>query len=122
MSNTEEGHHFGLQTNAEGHALVVLLEGRIDSINAEDFETQLNWEIKGYDDRAIILDFSSLAYISSAGLRVILQAAKARTSASTRVMLCAVPDAVLHIIKIAGFDRVIDIFSDAATAANTARG
>lgn len=121
MSNIEEGHHFELQTNAEGHSLIVLLEGRIDSVNAEDFETQLNWEIKGYDDRAVILDFSNLAYISSAGLRVILQAAKMRGGASTRIMLCAVPDAVMQIIKIAGFDRVIDIFSDAATAANTAK-
>ena len=116
-----EGHQFGLQSVAEGRALHITLEGRIDSVNAEDFGTHLNWELNGHDDRAVILDFSKMFYISSAGLRVILSAAKERNGVKNRIMLCAVPDSVMQIIKIAGFDRVIDIFSDAGTAALTAK-
>ncbi len=116
-----EGHQFSLQSTAEGRTLHIVLEGRIDSINAEDFGTHLNWELDGHDDRAIILDFGKISYISSAGLRVILQVAKDRKGLKNRLMLCGVPDSVMQIIKIAGFDRVIDIFSDAATAATTCK-
>ncbi len=57
--------------------LTVLLNGRIDSSNADDVEKEIT---KIREDNKIgnmILDADSLDYISSAGLRVVLRLKKA---------------------------------------------
>ena len=120
--NDSTGHEFGLHAEPQEHALVVTVMGRIDGINAEDFGRDLGRQLAGFDERAVILDCRKTTYVSSAGLREILRAAKQRKNARARLMMCGIPDAVLKVIKIAGFDMVIDIHPDVAAAVAAAAG
>ena len=53
--------------NYEGKELTIQIKGRIDTVTAPDFENEINDEIGKFD--SLILDFTDLEYISSAGLR-----------------------------------------------------
>ncbi len=52
--------------------LTFLLEGRIDSTNASAFEEEIMAAVNEASDGEITIDAEKLAYISSAGLRVLL--------------------------------------------------
>ncbi|HSO79041.1 MAG TPA: STAS domain-containing protein, partial [Chromatiaceae bacterium] len=54
----------------QGPALVIAPQGRLDSTTAPAFEKQLLEHLAGKSN--LILDFSGLDFISSAGLRVLL--------------------------------------------------
>ena len=60
--------------NAENTALTLAFDGRLDTITASQFETEIRDFLFGVS--LLILDFEKLEYISSAGLRVLLAAQK----------------------------------------------
>ena len=63
-----------IQKILEDNKLTVSLTGRLDTITAPELETELNASIDNVSD--LILDFSDLIYLSSAGLRIILSTQK----------------------------------------------
>ena len=85
-----------------------LLNGRVDSRNALLFKETVVGELEG-DDRALILDFVSLDYISSAGLRVVLELAKLY-SAPRQFLICGLSSAVQEVFEISGFTQIIKIY------------
>lgn len=60
------------EINRNGTELTIAVEGRLDTLNAPELEDQLDELLKGVEK--LIFDFEKLAYISSAGLRVIVTA------------------------------------------------
>jgi anti-anti-sigma factor len=91
-------------------ALVVTLEGRIDASSAKQLEQQcLEWIDGG--ERLLVFDFSAVNYISSAGLRVFLLAAKRIGSVQGSVRLCALNATLLNVFEISGFSKLFAIFS-----------
>jgi anti-anti-sigma factor len=92
-----------------GETLVIALEGRLDGITCPAMQRYLV-EVIDRGDSRILLDCERLAYISSAGLRVLLIAAK---SLRTRVGVIALSGLQYHVrevIEIAGFNILIPIF------------
>lgn len=76
--------------------------GRIDSNTAPEFEKGLIGKVQeGHTD--IVLDFSSLDYISSAGLRVLLMAAKRVKPKGGRVAICAMHAHIEEVFRVSGF-------------------
>ena len=57
-----------------GNSLTLRVEGRVDTTNAKEFEEIITNSLDGV--KKLIMDFESLEYISSAGLRVMLMAIK----------------------------------------------
>ena len=57
-----------------GDSLTLRVEGRVDTTNAKEFEEIITNSLDGVKE--LIMDFESLEYISSAGLRVMLMAIK----------------------------------------------
>ena len=53
--------------------ITLFLEGELNSYNAENVEKEIEGTLAGKDFNKILLDFSRISYISSAGLRVILK-------------------------------------------------
>lgn len=88
--------------------LIAKVEGRIDGANAREFEDALNDAI-GEDDSKVLLDFSTLSYISSAGLRVILLIARLLQKRSAAFALCSLSDPIREVFEISGFDKIISI-------------
>lgn len=97
-----------MNTERENETLIVKAEGRIDGTNAHEFEDALKAAISD-DDRAVIIDFDSLSYISSAGLRIILVTAKALWKRDVKLMLCSLSGPIREIFEISGFDQIIPL-------------
>jgi anti-sigma B factor antagonist len=110
-----------VNTLEENGALIALAEGRIDSSNARDFDDSLKKIIEGSQE-AVLIDFQSLTYISSAGLRVILMTAKNLQKLERKFMVCALSAAVRELFEISGFDKVIQVHDTRAEALAAVNG
>ena len=64
-----------VKAERQDSTLTACLTGRIDASNALEFENAITSNITE-GDRAVILDFENLTYISSSGLRIVLTTAK----------------------------------------------
>jgi anti-anti-sigma factor len=90
--------------------LVVLTPpARLDSNSAAAFEQELLGRIDAGAHR-IALDFSSVSYISSAGLRTLLIGAKRLRQTGGRVILCAVSESCYKVLEVSGFLTLFPLF------------
>ena len=64
-------------------SVTIALRGRIDSTNAEQTENEILEQLSGKDGAAVVIDASSLEYISSIGLRILLRLKKAHPPISS---------------------------------------
>ncbi len=91
--------------------LVVEMVERFDAYSAKEVEAFLQESISAGEDR-ILCDFSGTEYISSAGLRVLLAAAKALKKADGKIGLCALKGPVREVFETAGFVPLFPIYGD----------
>ncbi len=85
------------------------LDGRFDAHSAGDVEKELNLTIsKGA--RKLLLDMDGVEYISSAGLRVLLAAAKKLKKEEGEIKLCCLKPYVKEVFDIAGFTQIFKIY------------
>jgi anti-anti-sigma factor len=85
--------------------------GRVDSTTAPTLQERL--AVAFAEPRAkVLVDFAKLDYISSAGFRVLLLAAKRAEEAGCRFVLCSVSGKVRQLFELGGF---LDLFSIAPT-------
>ena len=82
------------------------LEGRLDTVTAPELEQVINNE--GEALKNLVLDFSGINYISSAGLRVLLGAQK-KMKAQGSMELINVSEAVMDILEMTGFADILVI-------------
>lgn len=101
---------FQINEKKLGNVLVLGLEGRLDASTSSTMEKQLLGFINDGKTK-VVLDFSSLDYISSAGLRVLLMAAKKSKSLGGKVVLACLKSHVREVFDIAGFSSIFSIFS-----------
>ena len=99
----------------QGGVLSARVSGRVDSTNAHEFEEAIGTAIED-GDRAVILDFENLVYISSAGLRAVLMTAKNLGERDATFALCSLPDMVREIFEVSGFDKIVTIHPSKADA------
>ncbi|MCY4158211.1 MAG: STAS domain-containing protein [Bacteroidetes bacterium] len=85
-----------------------ILSGRIDSRNALLFKETISAGI-AESDIALILNFAHIEYISSAGLRIVLQLAKIYRG-NKRFAICGLSTEVREVFEISGFDQIITIY------------
>jgi anti-anti-sigma factor len=106
-----------MEVNAErdGVTLIAKTGGRVDGTNATEFQDALKNAITN-EDKAVILNFEDLSYISSAGLRVILLTAKDMRTANVKFAVCSLSQSVRDVFTISGFDQIIDIHDNQQTA------
>lgn len=88
--------------------LTAALIGRVDSTNADEFQKLMEAEIKP-GDKALIMDFEQVSYISSAGLRVVVIMAKKFKGPYKKFGICALSDPINKIFKMSGMDRAMPI-------------
>ena len=97
---------------------VVSVGGRVDHANAEQFKAGLSPHLADCrpGGHQLVLDLSGVDYISSAGLRVLMLAARdARAQAGTLVV-CGLQPVVDEIFQISRFNVVFRVFPDARRA------
>ncbi len=96
-----------IEKNHDGKELTLIVEGNIDTNTSEVLADEINAEIGKFD--SLIIDFSSVEYISSAGLRVLISTKKKLKKDQIPFVIKNVNDAVNEIFKMSGFDRLLDI-------------
>lgn len=92
----------------EDGTLVVQVDGRIDGVTAPEFENAIKTAI-GESDRAVIVNFESVSYISSAGLRAVLLIAKYLGQRDAKFALYALGELIREVFEISGFDHIIQL-------------
>jgi len=82
--------------------IILVPKGRLDSNTSDDFEKRL-LGLVGTGETSLVIDFKDLDYISSAGLRVLLKAAKELKKQNGQLAFCAVKDYIREIFELSGF-------------------
>jgi anti-anti-sigma factor len=109
-----------LRIEAMGEITHVIPEGRLDFDAAPAFQQALERLFSGGGagraPAAVIIDGAALEYVSSAGLRAVLLAAKAAQRSGTAFALCALQPAVREVFALSGFSQIMPIHPDLDTA------
>ncbi|WP_165816107.1 STAS domain-containing protein [Kumtagia ephedrae] len=103
-----------IRNETENGVAVLTPVGRIDSNSAREVEEAL---LPLFDQpRPVLVDFAALTYISSAGLRVLLLAARRSKATGVPLRLAGMSKAVDEVFKISGFAKLFQIHADRAAA------
>ena len=94
-----------MQSKFENNVLTIMLEGKIDSLNAPKVEDEIDAILAKDPDDAIVIDCENLEYTTSAGLRVILSL-KQKVD-NTRII--NVRPEIYEIFDMTGFTDMMDI-------------
>lgn len=86
--------------------MTVIIVGRVDTTTAPALEREIKENIECITE--LIMDFSGVAYISSAGLRVLLGAQKIMNKQGSMVIKGANAD-IMEIFEVTGFADILTI-------------
>ncbi len=89
-----------------GSELEIMLEGRLDTMTAPELEAELNASLPAAD--SLVMDFTKLEYISSAGLRVLLSAHKVM-SGKGGLKIRNANEIVREVFDVTGFADILTI-------------
>ena len=90
---------------------VLEVRGRIDGLTSAGLKHSID-QAAVDGRRNLILDFSQVSYMSSAGLRVILQSHKSLKQIGGKLTLVAVPPAVMDVFNISGMGNFLHILDE----------
>ena len=85
---------------------IIELAGRLDATTAPVLDKTINNDIEG--TKSLVLDFKSLEYISSAGLRVLLGAQKKMQKIGS-MKVTNVREEVMEVFEMTGFADILVI-------------
>ncbi len=97
-----------IHNRLENGILIIAIDGRLDAASAPVAGGEINKALQGEQNR-LLFDLSSLEYLSSGGLRVILGAAKEIKRRDGKVALAALKQYVYEIFEVSGFTAMIPI-------------
>ena len=91
----------------DGGKLTLALEGKLDTTTAPKLQEVL---IPAFDEvKEIRLDFSALAYVSSAGLRVLLMGEKTAKAKGGSLTLTGVSPEIMEVFEMTHFADILNI-------------
>jgi anti-anti-sigma factor len=92
-----------------GGVKIVRLEGRLDAVSSNILEKKLQ-EYISHERFKVALDFTKIDYLSSAGMRLLLSMTKQFKNHGGHLVIFAIHDNVMEIIRMAGFERILSIY------------
>jgi anti-sigma B factor antagonist len=104
-----------LKSEVSGGITVYRIAGKLDALSESDLGTAINSTI-AQGNTKVIFDLSGVTYVSSAGLRRILSAAKQAAAAKGGVAVFGLQPAVNKVFELSGLQGIIPIVSDEAQA------
>ena len=90
----------------DGSKLTIALEGRLDTATSPLLENELRTALNGVG--SLVFDLDQLAYVSSAGLRVLLSAQKTMARQGEMVIRNVKPE-IMEIFEVTGFVDILTI-------------
>ena len=110
-----------IYTEKKGPVSVVNIKGRVDASNSGQIHERLMDEIEGGCNK-LVVDFSEVTYISSAGLRILIYASKAVIKNSGSFSICSVSKNIEKIFQISGLTGLFNIHSDLQSSLKDLQG
>lgn len=98
----------GIKEEEADDILVLRLHGRLDVLSTPSVEKRL-FEYIDQGHYKLLLDFSKIEYISSAGMWMLLATSKKLKAFSGLLILCNVIPDVMDVFKMSGFDHVFEM-------------
>lgn len=95
-----------INKNLNETELTMALEGRLDTTTAPQLETELKTALTGVE--SLVMDFTGLEYISSAGLRVLLSAQKVMNKQG-KMVIRHVNETIMEVFEVTGFIDILTI-------------
>ncbi len=99
-----------LREEAVEDVTVVAVEGRLDTQTADRFSKRLTELVRSGHPR-VLVEGSSLNYVSSAGFHAILLAAKLATESGGALAVCGLSAPIRRIVEIGGFDQLFETYN-----------
>ena len=93
-----------IKKKKDGSALSVIISGRIDTSTTPEADATINESLDGAE--SLILDFTEVEYISSAGLRMLLSLQK-KMMKKGGMKLIGVNEDVNDVFEVTGFDEIL---------------
>ena len=107
-------------TTTLGPVSVLSVSGYIDAATFPQLVKEAD-EVLNSGHVNLVLDLGGVDYVSSAGLRVLLMAAKAIKQKNGKLALYGLTETVQEIFEISGFDKILTISAEEADALNHVR-
>lgn len=98
----------------DGPVTIIAPKGHLDSLTSPQLQPKLLEVVKR--GGPIVVDCAELPYVSSAGLRVLMLAAKQGRSSGARIALAALQPTVRKVFDISGFSALFEIHETASEA------
>ena len=98
-----------------GEVKVLSLAGRLDAGSAPQVEPQVR-ELLNAGEGKLLLDLREVDYLSSAGLQILLLAAKRLEAGGGRLVLCGAGPYVLEVLQVTGLAPLFEMEPDCEQA------
>ena len=100
------------------NVVLIEVEGRIDHGTAPAFGSAMLPHVEGCsgEEKKLLIDLCKVNYMSSAGLRVLMIAAKGCRKQDGKMALAGLQPTVQEVFKIGRFDMVFEVFASARDA------
>jgi len=86
---------------------IFTLKGRLDTVSAPLLQEVLIPELS--NAKLVELDFEHLAYVSSAGLRVLLMGVKTASAQGSQQLITGVSPDIMEIFEMTGFSEILQL-------------
>ena len=93
--------------NEEQGRIFMKIEGRLDTKTAPELEKEVNKTVEKIS--SLIMDFTELEYISSAGLRVLLRTHKAMKAKKGSLIIRGANEEIQEVFTITGFSDILKL-------------
>ena len=101
-----------------GAVVILKLDGNLDSTTGSDLQAALLPAVAESGTR-VAVDCNGIHYVSSAGLRVVLMAAKQAQTSGSKIALFGLSNPVRETFEISGFSRLVTIVATEPDAVAT---
>ena len=109
-----------IQTGIQDGVTIITLSGNLDGNTVNEAQEKI-LPLVASNSLLVVLDLKGCAYISSAGLRLLLMAAKQLSTQDGILVLAGLSDEIKDVMEMTGFNNFFKTFPDAASAVAAVR-
>lgn len=97
-----------IKEEKKGDVLILRIKGRLDAVSSPAAEKKV-FDFINSGQNKLLLDFSGVSYLSSAGMRMLLSTTKKLKTLSGKLVVCSITPNVMDVLKMSGFDHVLEL-------------
>lgn len=98
----------------QGNVTLIGLAGRLDSVGTPLAEADFHAATSA--GRNVVVDLSGVTFITSVGIRLLVDGARAQTRLGGKLILAGPDDVTRKVLKTTGVDQLVPICADLAAA------